>query len=115
MLLNHMVEQSPSLDKVFRALGDSTRLAMIESLVQGERTISELADPAEMTLAGASKHIGVLEEAGLLIREKKGRQRVCRLRPEALFAAKEWVRLYTEFWNARLNALDQALQEDDDD
>ena len=110
-----MVEDETSLDRVFRALGDPTRLRMIEDLARGERTVGELAEPAKMTLAGASKHVGVLERAGLLTREKRGRERVCRLQPQALLSARDWVQRYTEFWNERLDALETALKEDGDE
>ena len=110
-----MVDNQASLDKVFRALGDPTRLRMVEDLARSDRTIGDLAAPADMTLAGASKHVGVLEEAGLLSREKRGRERVCKLQPGALFAARDWVEHYTKFWNERLDALDAALKEDGDE
>lgn len=110
-----MVYDSKSLDKVFRALGDPTRLRMVEDLAGGERAIGELAKPAAMTLAGASKHVGVLEEAGLLTREKRGRERVCRLQPDTLEAARAWTERYVKFWNERLDALAKALKEDGDE
>lgn len=110
-----MVDNKPSLDKLFRALGDPTRLRMVEELARGEQTVGELARPANMTLAGASKHVGVLEEAGLIKREKRGRERVCSLRREAIFAARDWVEHYAKFWNERLDALDAALKEDGDE
>ncbi|MHA7818143.1 MAG: ArsR/SmtB family transcription factor [Erythrobacter sp.] len=110
-----MVEQSPSIDSVFRALGDPTRLAMIERLSQGPQTVGELAEPLSMTLAGASKHVGVLEAAGLLTRERRGRERVCTLTSHSLEAAREWVECYSAFWNERLDALDEALRENQDD
>lgn len=110
-----MVDNPQSLDKIFRALGDPTRLRMVEDLASGERTIGELAKPAEMTLAGASKHVGVLEEAGLLTREKRGRERVCRLQSDTLEAARAWTERYAKFWDERLDALGRALKEEDDE
>ncbi|MBD2842022.1 ArsR/SmtB family transcription factor [Erythrobacter rubeus] len=110
-----MVDSNASIDTVFRALGEPTRLRMIQELSRGERTIGDLAEPLDMTLAGASKHIGVLEQAGLLTREKRGRERVCRLRPEALLAARDWTQKYSAFWNDRLDALDAAIREQDDE
>ncbi|MEL7446447.1 MAG: metalloregulator ArsR/SmtB family transcription factor [Pseudomonadota bacterium] len=100
---------------VFRALGDPTRLRMIEQLAHGERTVGDLAAPLDMTLAGASKHVGVLEQAGLISREKRGRERFCRLRHDALFAVRGWVERYSKFWTERLDALDRALKEDGDE
>ncbi|QFT77709.1 helix-turn-helix transcriptional regulator [Erythrobacter sp. THAF29] len=114
-ILNYMVDDSIPLDKVFRALGDPTRLRMVEDLAGGERTIGDLAKPAAMTLAGASKHVGVLEEAGLLVREKRGRERVCQLQADTLEAARAWTEHYANFWNERLDALGKALEEDGDE
>ncbi|MEM1197149.1 MAG: metalloregulator ArsR/SmtB family transcription factor [Pseudomonadota bacterium] len=100
---------------MFRALGDPIRVAMVERLAQGPASVGTLAEPHDITLAGASKHIGVLETAGLIVREKRGRERVCTLQAEALFAARDWVERYSPFWNERLDALDAALREDSDD
>lgn len=110
-----MVEQKNQTDLVFHALGDPTRRAMVERLSRRPLTVSELADPLSMSLAGASKHVGVLERAGLVSRRKQGRERVCTLQPAPLLAARDWVEHYSQFWNARLNALDAALREDDDE
>ena len=107
-----MVEETSNIDSIFRALGDPSRLSMVERLSRGPATVGELAEPLAMSLAGASKHVGVLETAGLLVRTKRGRERVCELKPTALFAARDWVQLYTGFWNERLDALDKALEED---
>lgn len=111
LFINQMVEQDISIDSVFRALGDPTRLAMIERLSKGPQTVGQLAEPLEMTLAGASKHVGVLEDAGLLMRTKEGRARVCTLTPQPLKAAREWVERYSVFWNERLDALEKAIRE----
>ncbi len=108
-----MVEKS-DLDEVLKALADPTRRAMIQRLSEGERTVGELAKPLSMSLAGASKHVGVLEQAGLISREKRGRERVCALRPLALFPLRDWVAHYACFWDARFDALGVALQEDGD-
>ncbi|MBV7267256.1 ArsR/SmtB family transcription factor [Erythrobacter ani] len=110
-----MVDYSTSIDVIFRALGEPTRLRMVQELSRGERTVGDLAAPLDMTLAGASKHVGVLEQAGLLTREKRGRERVCRLRSEALHAASEWTAKYSAFWNDRLDALEAAIREENDD
>ena len=107
-----MVEQNFSIDSVFRALGDPTRLAMIERLSKGAQTVGQLAEPLEMTLAGASKHVGVLEDAGLLMRTREGRASVCTLTPHRLEAARQWVERYSVFWNERFDALEKAIRED---
>lgn len=113
--LNHMVEHQDAIDSVLRALADPNRRAMVQQLSEGERTVGELAAPLEMTLAGASKHIGVLEKAGLVTRHRRGRERVCSLQPAALWQLRDWVSHYAAFWDARLDALDKALKEDGDE
>jgi DNA-binding transcriptional ArsR family regulator len=106
-----MVElQTPSLDAVFHALGDATRRQMLHKLAGGEHTVSELAQPFDMSLAAASKHIKALEHAGLLRREVRGRTHVCRLEPGPLASAQQWLRFYEQFWSGRLDALDQLLR-----
>ena len=112
VLLNQMVER---IDAVFRALGDPIRMAMVERLTQGPASVGVLAEPHDISLAGASKHIGVLENAGLVIREKRGRERVCTLQRDALMGARDWVERTSQFWNQRLDALDAALKEDGDE
>jgi DNA-binding transcriptional ArsR family regulator len=109
-----MVEYDSRTDTVFRALADPTRRAIVERLAQGESTVGELAAPFAMSLAGASKHLGVLEEAGLVVRKKQGRERICSLRPDGLFALRDWVERYSRFWEARLDALEAVLKEEDD-
>ncbi|WP_201314792.1 metalloregulator ArsR/SmtB family transcription factor [Dyella sp. EPa41] len=109
-----MVESSaPALDAVFQALTDPTRRAMLRSLAAGDRNIGELAAPFDMSLAAASKHVKVLERAGLVRRAVRGRTHVCRLDPTPLAAADEWLRFYEQFWNRRLDALDALLKAED--
>lgn len=109
-----MVEhQTPSLDTVFQALTDATRRAMLRSLADGDRNIGELAAPFEMSLAAASKHVKVLERAGLVRRLVKGRTHICRLEPTPLAAADEWLRFYEQFWNRKLDALEALLKAED--
>lgn len=108
-----MVEYSPHLDAVFHALSDPTRRAMLGRLSDGERTIGDLATPFSMSLAGASKHVRVLEQAGLVSRVIRGRTHVCSLRADRLAEADAWLRRYERFWNARLDALEFILREDD--
>jgi DNA-binding transcriptional ArsR family regulator len=106
-----MVEQQPaSLDGVFHALADPTRRSMLRSLTSGERNISELAAPFSMTFAAASKHVKVLEKAGLVRRRVRGRTHICRIEPMPLAAAEEWLRFYEQFWIERLDALDALLR-----
>jgi DNA-binding transcriptional ArsR family regulator len=104
---------SGSLDAVFRALGDPTRRAMLKSLAQGEVSVCELAAPFRMSLAGASKHIKILERAGLVKRTIVGRTHRCRADPGPLSAAENWLETYRSFWNGRLDALAAALEQAD--
>src|SRR5690348_13500301 len=109
-----MVElQTPQMNSVFRALGDATRRIMLRDLARGERTVSELAEPFAMSLAAASKHIRVLEHAGLIRREVRGRTHICRLDPGPLASAHEWLSFYERFWNSRLDMLEQLLRDED--
>jgi DNA-binding transcriptional ArsR family regulator len=106
-----MVElQTSQLDTIFHALGDATRRQMLRELAGGERTVSELAAPFEMSLAAASKHIKALEGAGLIRREVRGRTHVCRLDPGPLASANEWLTFYERFWTASLDKLDALLR-----
>lgn len=109
-----MVElQTPQLNALFHALGDATRRRMIRELSEGERTVGQLAEPFEITLAAASKHIKVLEKAGLIQREVRGRSHVCRLDPGPLASAHEWLSFYQRFWSGRLDLLESLLREED--
>ena len=109
-----MVEHDSShLDIVFRALGDSTRRGMLASLALGERSVGELAEPFAMSFAGASKHVKVLEDAGLVRREVRGRTHICRLEPGPLASADQWLRYYERFWTTRLDALENRLRDED--
>lgn len=109
-----MVERNEaSLDGVFRALADPTRRAIVRRLAEGERTVGELAEPFEMSLAAASKHIKVLEDAGLIRRTIRGRTHVCALDAAPLHTGIEWLRHYEKFWNDRLDALERVLRAED--
>jgi DNA-binding transcriptional ArsR family regulator len=108
-----MVElQDSRLDAVFHALGDATRRRMLRCLAQGERTVGQLAEPFQMSLAAASKHVKSLEGAGLIRREIRGRTHVCSLHAEPLSAASDWLRFYEQLWSARLDRLEALLQQD---
>jgi DNA-binding transcriptional ArsR family regulator len=109
-----MVERSSiPLDPVFRALADPTRRAMLRTLAAGERNIGELAAPFRMSFAAASKHVKVLEGAGLVRRRVQGRRHVCRIQPAPLAAADEWLRFYHRLWTEQLDRLDALLESDD--
>ena len=113
MLLNHMVSYTEPLDRVFHALADPTRRQMLRSLASGDRNISELAAPFRMTFPAASKHVRVLEEAGLVRRRISGRAHVCCIEPVALAAASEWLRFYERLWSQRFDNLGALLDRPD--
>ena len=104
-----MVER---LDATFAALADPTRRAMLARLADGERSIGELAEPFAMSFAGAAKHVGVLERAGLVERRRAGRQQMCRLKAERLREAALWLRQWDVFWNSALGRLEAIVAED---
>ncbi len=110
-ILNLMVEQiSDPLSAVFRALADPTRRAMAETLLNGPRTVGELAAPFEMSLAGAAKHVAALDRAGLVTRRRRGRETLCSLNASALNDARTYLERYAEIWTARLDDLEAALR-----
>jgi len=100
------------LDTVFHALADPTRRGMLASLALGEKSIGELAEPWAMSFAGASKHVKVLEAAGLLSRRKAGRTHVIRLEAKPLEEAARWLRQWEEFWTVRLDRLEAMIERD---
>ena len=109
-----MVDKTPArLDALFHALADPTRRAMLRSLAAQPRNVGELAAPFAISLAAASKHIQVLERAGLIAREVQGRVHLCRLDARPLHAGAEWLRHYERFWNQRLHALEALLEAED--
>lgn len=105
-----MVDQLlPPLDAVFHALSDATRRAMIERLSRSVCTVGELAQPFRMSLAAASKHVKVLERAGLVRRRVAGRRHLCTLEPAALRDARQWLAAHEREWNERFDALDRLI------
>jgi len=106
-ILNHMVEYD--LNQVFQALSDPTRRAILDRLTKGKATVSHLSRPFSLSLAAVSKHLGVLERAGLVTREARGRERVCRINPAALEDARDWLRFHERFWTDRLDALEAQV------
>jgi len=102
---------SDSLTPVFSALADPTRRAILERLAQRESSVTELAEPFDVSLPAISKQLRVLENAGLLTREKEGRVHRCRLAPEPLRSAADWIAYYQGFWEKQLNALAEFLNE----
>jgi DNA-binding transcriptional ArsR family regulator len=102
-----------SLDAVFHALSSEPRRVMLGALAEGERTVGDLASPFDISLAAVSKHLKVLEVAGLVERRVEGRTTVCRLRPEPLTDVRDWVAVIEQFWTTRLDRLEQLLTEED--
>ncbi len=96
----------------FAALGDPTRLAIVERLARGPASAGDLAAPTTMSLPAVLKHVRVLEEAGLVMTVKRGRVRECRLRDDALVAVAEWTAQQQARWSTRLDALGTLLEED---
>jgi DNA-binding transcriptional ArsR family regulator len=99
------------LDASFAALCDATRRGVLEQLGRSDASISELAQKFHMTLTGMKKHVGVLEEAGLVATEKVGRVRTCRLGPRKLAEETAWIEAYRQMWAARFDELDTIVEE----
>jgi len=97
------------MNDVFHALAHDARRAMLARLASGELTVGQLAAPFSMSLEAASKHIRVLERAGLVRRTVEGRRHICKLSPAPLASAYSWLRFYQRFWTARLDALEELL------
>jgi DNA-binding transcriptional ArsR family regulator len=99
------------LDASFAALSDATRRGVLERLGRSEASITELADRFHMTLTGMKKHVGVLEQAGLVATEKVGRVRTCRLGPRRLEEEAAWIEGHRRLWDARFDALDKVVED----
>jgi DNA-binding transcriptional ArsR family regulator len=102
---------SPPLDLSFAALADATRRGIVEQLARGDASITSLADRFPMTLTGIKKHVQVLERAGLVVTQKVGRVRTCRLDPRGLAAEAEWIEAHRQLFEARFAALDEIISE----
>ena len=100
-----------ALSLTFSALADPTRRAILARLAGGEASVTELAAPFKMSLPAISKHLKVLERAGLIARGREAQWRPCRLEPEALKTVADWVEEYRQFWDERFDRLDAYLQE----
>src|SRR3954447_1272435 len=108
-ILSHMVQYSSSrLDASFAALSDATRRGVLEQLGRSEASITDLAEKFHMTLTGMKKHVGVLEQSGLVITEKLGRVRTCKLGPRRLEEETAWLERYRRLWDARFDQLDHG-------
>jgi DNA-binding transcriptional ArsR family regulator len=111
VILNHMVDKRSAarLDRVFRALASEPRREILRRVARERRTVTELSAHFDLTLAAVSKHVGVLEKAKLLTQEQEGRQRFCRLNPQALEPARASIEELRAFWNKQLDGLEQFL------
>ena len=107
-----MLNQS-AVDRVFHALADSTRRALVERLSRGPTAVSDRAKPLDMTLAGVVQHLQVLEQSGVIRTEKTGRVRTCRIEPAGLSVAQRWIAERRSLWERRLDRLGEVLAEDD--
>src|SRR6266436_6766895 len=110
MILRHMLNQSPDLDRLFHALADPARRAIIERLTRGPAPVTELAWPLAMSLPSAMQHLSVLEAAGLVHSEKVGRVRTCTIEPRALSQAEQWINARRIEWEHRLDRLGEYLK-----
>ena len=101
----------PGLDATFAAIADATRRGVLEQLGRADASITELAQKFDMTLTGMKKHVGVLEQAGLVSTEKVGRVRTCKLGPRRLEEETAWIERYHQLWASRFDELDEVLEE----
>jgi DNA-binding transcriptional ArsR family regulator len=101
----------PRLDASFAALSDATRRGVLEQLGRADASITDLAETFHMTLTGMRKHVGVLEQAGLVVTEKVGRVRTCRIGARRLEEVAEWIERYHQRWDERFGELDQVIEE----
>src|ERR1700752_5298705 len=111
-ILNHMVQYSRTdFDASFAALSDATRRGVLEQLGRDDASITDLTDKFHMTLTGMKKHVGVLEQAGLVTTEKVGRVRTCKLGLRWLDEEAAWIERYRQVWDARFDELDKVIEE----
>jgi DNA-binding transcriptional ArsR family regulator len=106
-----MVQFSAALDTSFAALSDPTRRGVLEQLGRADASITALADKFHMTLTGMKKHVAVLERAGLVVTEKVGRVRTCKIGRRSLEAEVQWMEAYRKLFEARFDALDEVIHE----
>lgn len=107
-----MLDQAAELDLVFQALADPTRRALVDRMIQGPASVSELARPFEMTLAAVLQHLKVLEDSGLVHTKKEGRVRTCRIEPATLRTAERWIAERRTGWERKLDRLGALLEDE---
>ena len=112
LTLNHMVQYNQNrVDDAFAALSDATRRGVLEQIVRADSSITELAGKFHMTLTGMKKHVSVLERAELVITQKVGRVRTCKLGAFRLEQEAAWIENYRQLWSARFEALDKVVED----
>ena len=109
-----MPPKKPDIDRIFHALGDPSRRAILEKLSLGPTSVSRLAEPLNITLAAVVQHLQILEESGLVRTEKVGRVRTCSIESEGLSAARQWIEDRRSMWDRRLDRLGELLVEPED-
>jgi DNA-binding transcriptional ArsR family regulator len=110
-----MLQQISPLDPVFHALGDPARRMMVERLSRGPASVGELARPLDMTLSAVMQHLKVLEASGLVLSEKIGRVRTCRIDPQTMSRAEQWLNERRQSWESRLDRLGDYLAQHPED
>jgi DNA-binding transcriptional ArsR family regulator len=106
-----MLNKAEPLDRVFQALADATRRELVERLIRGPASVSELAGPLSMSLPAVMQHLAVLESCGLVSSQKVGRVRTCQLEPTAMNTAEDWIGRQRLVWERRLDRLGDVLAE----
>jgi DNA-binding transcriptional ArsR family regulator len=109
-----MASPAIDVDRLFHALGDPTRRAILDRLSEGPLSVSRLATPLEITVTAVAQHLQVLEESGLVRTEKLGRVRTCRIETAGFSALEQWIRDHRSLWERRLDRLDDLLADSDD-
>jgi DNA-binding transcriptional ArsR family regulator len=112
MIQKHMLKYSHSLDRAFHALSDATRRAVLDRLTRGPASVSELAKPFDTTFASIVQHIQVLEASGLIVTEKIGRTRTCRISKDAIARVEQWLSERRQLWESRFDRLGALLEGD---
>ena len=108
-----MADTRIDIDRLFHALGDPTRRAILDLLVAGPASVSRLAEPLGVTLTAVAQHLQILEEAGLAHTEKLGRVRTCRIESAGFHELEQWIRVHRTAWERKLDSLGQFLSEED--
>ncbi len=109
LIVKAMLNNKISPERIFRALADPTRMAIVEQLIRNDTSVSELAEPLAMSLAAVVQHVNILEESGVIRTQKIGRVRTCRIEQEALAVAEKWIAQRRGIWERRLDQLGALL------